>query len=139
MNYVLLLMTVDDIDSYGWLQTSMEDVNNMYIAEVGGIKPTVELGQIVRSKQGRDRGSWYAVIGIEKTFLLLTDGRRRGVKNPKRKNIIHVQPVRRVAADLAAACIEGTMLRDEAVRAGIASLMNLPHEQTDTGEREVFK
>ena len=113
-------------------------MNSMGISD-GGVKPVVELGQVVRSKQGRDRGSWYAVIGIEKTFLLLADGRKRGVKNPKRKNIIHVQPVRRVAADLAAECIEGMLPRDEVIRAAITSLMNITHEREDSGEREVFK
>ncbi|MCL2678128.1 MAG: KOW domain-containing RNA-binding protein, partial [Clostridiales bacterium] len=57
-------------------------------------------GQLVRSKQGRDQQQYYLVMQIKDDFLFLTDGRKRGVKNPKKKNARHVQKTLRVAADL---------------------------------------
>ena len=79
------------------------------------------IGQLVRSKKGRDRGSFYLVIGIEKSVLLLSDGRKRGLSHPKRKNMLHVQPTRKIAADFARQALLGSP-RDEQIRQGLISL-----------------
>ena len=60
----------------------------------------VELGQVVFSKRGRDRGTAYIVVGtfIEsgKEFALLADGNRRMVEKPKKKKTMHIQPTKTV-------------------------------------------
>ena len=43
---------------------------------------------IVKSIAGRDAGSLFFVLATEGDFLLLADGRRRRVENPKRKRRI---------------------------------------------------
>ena len=59
-----------------------------------------EPGMIVRAKAGRDSGRFYAVIAAEGAELLLADGRRRTLANPKRKNPAHVQATKqRVSLD----------------------------------------
>ena len=45
---------------------------------------------IVKSIAGRDAGSLFFVLATEGDFLLLADGRRRRVENPKRKRRKHV-------------------------------------------------
>ena len=45
---------------------------------------------IVKSIAGRDAGSLFFVLATEGDFLLLADGRRRRVENPKRKKCKHV-------------------------------------------------
>jgi ribosomal protein L14E/L6E/L27E len=52
----------------------------------------MEVGQVVISTAGHDRGRTYVVIGHpEEGYVLLTDGRRRPVGNPKKKKIRHLR------------------------------------------------
>ncbi len=52
----------------------------------------IEVGTVVSSKAGRDRGQYYLVIrGIDDTTVLVADGVRRTVANPKKKNIKHLR------------------------------------------------
>ena len=48
---------------------------------------------VVISTAGRDKGEPFFVLGTEGDFLLLADGRRRRVENPKRKRRKHVELV----------------------------------------------
>ena len=51
----------------------------------------ISIGQLVTSNAGRDQANIYLVVGIEKNdYLLLVNGRERKFKNPKQKNIRHV-------------------------------------------------
>jgi len=81
------------------------------------------IGQLVRSKSGRDKGCYYLVVGSEKTFLLLADGRKRGAQNPKRKNMRHVQKTHWVAADLNELLRQGKEIKDLEIRNGLNELM----------------
>lgn len=49
--------------------------------------------QIVRSRSGHDQGQLFCVLAVEGSFVLLADGKRRRVENPKRKNVKHVECV----------------------------------------------
>ena len=52
-----------------------------------------EKAQIVRSLSGHDSGELFCVMDIDGERLLLADGKRRRVSNPKQKNIKHVTSV----------------------------------------------
>ena len=59
---------------------------------------SVQLGQIVRTKAGRDRGKWMVVVGFEKeSFVYLTDGRSRKTEKPKNRKMT---PLALTAAEL---------------------------------------
>ena len=45
---------------------------------------------IVKSTAGRDEGDLFFVLDTQEEFLLLADGKRRRVENPKRKMRKHV-------------------------------------------------
>ncbi|MDD3314117.1 MAG: KOW domain-containing RNA-binding protein [Syntrophaceticus sp.] len=61
----------------------------------------IELGQLVCSKQGRDRGKYYLVIEmINDNFVYLVDGEKRRMDNPKQKNIKHLMVYPAVACDI---------------------------------------
>ena len=45
---------------------------------------------IVKSTAGRDEGDLFFVLDTQEEFLLLADGKRRRVENPKRKKYKHV-------------------------------------------------
>jgi ribosomal protein L14E/L6E/L27E len=82
----------------------------------------VQKGQLVRSLAGRDKDKFYLVLGRANDTLYLVDGRKRGVDNPKKKNIRHVQRYNRIAADAVVAA-QGRLVRNEEVRAGISTLL----------------
>ena len=48
------------------------------------------LGQVVLSKAGKDRGSFYAIVLEEEEFAFIADGRLRKVEKPKRKRKTHL-------------------------------------------------
>ncbi|MGI6405983.1 MAG: RNA-binding protein [Syntrophaceticus sp.] len=61
----------------------------------------IKLGQLVRSKRGRDRGKYYLVIEIiNDNFVYLVDGEKRRMDNPKQKNIKHLKVYPAVAGDI---------------------------------------
>lgn len=52
---------------------------------------TFELGQLVKSKAGRDKDNLFVVIDIQEEFLFLVDGETRRIEAPKKKKKKHVQ------------------------------------------------
>ena len=50
----------------------------------------LEIGRVVCSKAGRDKGGFLAVVGYEGEYLLLADGKERPLERPKRKRGIHL-------------------------------------------------
>ncbi len=52
---------------------------------------TLTVGQLVESIAGRDIGRWYLVVGAKDKWMLLADGRRRKLSEPKTKQRRHVK------------------------------------------------
>ena len=50
----------------------------------------LQRGSIVRSKAGRDKGGFLAVLSFELDSCLLCDGKERPLERPKRKNVKHL-------------------------------------------------
>ncbi len=75
----------------------------------------LEVGQLVRSKAGRDNGQYYLIIAFEGYWVVVADGLRRKIANPKKKNQQHLQKCHQVAADLIT-LIEQGKLTDEVIR-----------------------
>ena len=68
------------------------------------------IGQVVRSRKGKDAGKWYVVVGVEdvdacgrtrEKRVFVADGRRFTVEKPKGKNAIHLQQTRWVLDEIA--------------------------------------
>ncbi len=76
----------------------------------------LQVGSVVRSTAGRDKGHLFVVVGRQGTKVLVADGRRRTVNRPKRKNLRHVEPVQ-ISTSLEATGSPSGMLTDENVRA----------------------
>lgn len=53
----------------------------------------IELGNVVKSIAGRDKGNLFVVVGIDENenYIYLVDGDIRKVENPKRKKIKHIE------------------------------------------------
>lgn len=93
-----------------------------FIAAVASSYGSDMIGRLVRSKSGRDKGRYYLVLACAADILYLADGRKRGIANPKKKNIRHVQIVHRIAADLMNKK-HGDLPSDVGIRAAMAELM----------------
>lgn len=55
-----------------------------------------QVGQLVYSKCGRDKGKLMMVVAQDGAFVLLSDGKHRKINKPKKKKIIHLQPTHTV-------------------------------------------
>ena len=54
----------------------------------------MEIGFLVRSIQGRDKGKVYVVYRlVDKDFVELVNGDTRKIDNPKRKRVKHIEVV----------------------------------------------
>lgn len=60
-----------------------------------------QIGQVVYSKSGHDRGDVQMIFSIEGDYLYLVDGKRRKLAKPKRKKKKHVQPTSFLEAEVA--------------------------------------
>lgn len=61
----------------------------------------LRLGQLVSSKQGRDAGKYYLIIGIGgENSVLVADGLEKKVGKPKKKNPRHLNFHQLVAEDV---------------------------------------
>ena len=50
-----------------------------------------EVGMLVRSKAGHDKGHVYVIYNIEEAYVYLVDGTIRTIAKPKKKKKKHVQ------------------------------------------------
>ncbi|MEW6725600.1 KOW domain-containing RNA-binding protein [Desulforudis sp. 1088] len=74
-------------------------------------------GQVVRSVAGRDEGQFYIVLAtVGDNTVLLTDGLRRKVDRPKRKNVKHIKIVSHADEEIKAKLAEGLKVTDADVR-----------------------
>ena len=77
---------------------------------------------IVTSTAGRDKGEVFFVLATEGDFLLLADGKRRRVENPKRKRLRHVVPTGLDAGAAAERIRSSEKVTNSELRKAIAAL-----------------
>ncbi len=100
-----------------------EQLNSLNCPEDIKSKTSLSLGQLVRSKQGRDQGEFYLVYALEDGFIWLVDGRERPIEKPKKKNRRHLQHINKVAADLADMLTNGQPVTNEDIREAMSVLL----------------
>ena len=66
------------------------------------------IGQIVRSKAGRDNGKAFIVVGVEDNYVYLSDGQTRKLESPKRKKLKHIQGSYSITEEIADRIKDGT-------------------------------
>ena len=78
----------------------------------------VEPGSIVRSMAGRDEGRLFMVIQeIDEDFVLVANGRLRGMDRPKKKRRKHLKPTGAMVASAKARLEQGPAIEDHELRA----------------------
>lgn len=84
-----------------------------------------EVGRIVLSKQGHDKGRWAIVIGrVDERHVLIVDGRLRRMDKPKKKQCKHLYSLPIVASEVAKAIQSGKPLLDSDVRKALAQALS---------------
>jgi ribosomal protein L14E/L6E/L27E len=90
----------------------------------------MEIGQVVVSTAGHDKGRTYVIIGHpEENYVLVTDGRTRTLANPKKKKIRHLRA--------GAGCIDWVRERvlcrvsiyDHEIRKHLEPYVRVPHKE----------
>lgn len=63
----------------------------------------IMVGQIVKSKSGRDKDRYFLVSKVlpKEKIVFLVDGEKRLLEKPKKKNLLHIQVTKTVAKKLA--------------------------------------
>lgn len=51
----------------------------------------LEIGCVVKSAQGKDKGRYFCVVELKDGYCFLRDGKIHKLEKPKRKKIKHVQ------------------------------------------------
>jgi len=59
---------------------------------LGANEVDLEIGCVVRSTAGRDKGSLLTVTAIGQSAIFVCDGKERPLQRPKKKNPIHLEP-----------------------------------------------
>lgn len=73
------------------------------------------IGYMVRSKAGHDKDSIYFVLNIEKESAFLVDGKIRTITRPKKKNLKHLQIIKK-ETELGQKIINGNNYNDEEIK-----------------------
>ena len=61
----------------------------------------IAIGQVVKSKAGRDKNKLFIVLDIvDESYVILVDGRLRKLENPKKKKIKHLGLYSSIISDL---------------------------------------
>ncbi len=95
-----------------------------------GLDPEVEIGQIVVSKAGRDKGKYMMVYKILGTnYVYVTDGDNRTIDNPKKKNIRHLQKTKLISKELAKKLKSKSKTVNVDIKNEIIRLASVPDEK----------
>lgn len=81
-----------------------------------------EVGRVVLSKQGRDKGRYFLVVACpDEEFLFIADGDLRKLDKPKRKRRKHLSPKPAHLAKIAMQIEEGKPILDSDLRKALAA------------------
>jgi len=74
----------------------------------------MSIGQIVRSKAGRDQGRVFVVVAnSDDSHVMIADGDLRKIEKPKKKKIKHLQKINKIAEDVRSKIINNERITNE--------------------------
>ncbi len=79
----------------------------------------IKLGCVVYSKQGRDKGKYFAVVKVEEDFVYIADGELRPLKKAKKKNIKHIKATGAVLECIAEKLLLNKKIYDAELRSAL--------------------
>ena len=94
------------------------------------MKDDVQIGSVVLSTQGRDKGMYFVVTAIGKDLYYLADGGMRKLKAPKKKNVKHVSNSGVVLTSIASKLTEGKKVFDSEVKSALRQFNQQLNQQS---------
>ena len=79
------------------------------------MKNNIQIGQIVFSTQGRDKGAYYIVLTASSNYCYVADGKYKTIKKPKKKNITHVEATPVIITEIAKKLVSKTKINDQMI------------------------
>ncbi len=80
---------------------------------------SIQVGSVVLSTQGRDKGMYFVVTDVENNAVYLADGGMRRLASPKKKNLKHVSDSGVRLEAIAAKLSEGKKVFDSEVKSAL--------------------
>ena len=94
-----------------------------------------QIGQIVQILRGRDAGQYAVIVGIvDSKFVLLADGDKRKFDQPKKKNLIHLQLLREISAEVVNSLDESGRVTNGKLRFAISKFIETTANYAQKGE-----
>lgn len=83
----------------------------------------LDIGQIVKSKSGRDQGKTFVVFAkVDEEHVLIVDGSLRRVDRPKKKKIKHLAKLNVVSNEIRAAILNNEKINNAFIRRELGKL-----------------
>ncbi|HZK37838.1 MAG TPA: KOW domain-containing RNA-binding protein [Clostridia bacterium] len=77
----------------------------------------LDIGQIVKSKAGRDKGKFFVVFEkIDAKYVLIVDGSLRRIDRPKKKQIKHLAKTNIISNEIRAAILNNEKISNGFIR-----------------------
>lgn len=82
-------------------------------------------GQIVFSKNGRDKGNPFIVVSVDEdnSRVYICDGKFHTLSKPKKKNYVHLQPTNTVDEDIKQKLVNESYMLDADLRKSIKKFL----------------
>ena len=90
------------------------------------------IGQIVFSKCGRDKGMAFMIVDIDENFLYIADGKLRKLSKPKKKKFKHIQAVNKIDPEIQKKIENGLYLKDSDIRTALKDYIKEDAKEADS-------
>jgi ribosomal protein L14E/L6E/L27E len=83
-----------------------------------------QLGQIVKVLRGKGFNKFAAIVGIvDQRFVLIADGDKRKIDQPKKKNLLHLEPMNFVSSEIVNSIEESGRVTNRKLRYAISKFI----------------
>src|SRR5690625_1081109 len=107
----------------------------MWVRRMHELGPTPKLGQLIRVRNGRDRGQISVIVElIDNRFVAIADGEKRKINRTKRKNIIHIELFDYIAEEVHISLIETGRVTNGKLRSAISTFLDEHIDLLEEGE-----
>lgn len=92
-----------------------------------------DVGRIVLSRQGHDKGRWFVVVRVvDEKHVLIADGQSRKLEKPKKKQLKHLRAKSTRLSWLVEALSEGKPVLDSELRKALKAFVDEDGQSMDT-------